>query len=63
MESNRLVDKDNASSAEFRVFDRDGTWRIEGHDVEPDVVVDTLLRSTFQGEEAQWVAAVKFLRK
>jgi tricorn protease len=61
--SNFLVDKGIATSAEFGVFDRSGTWLIEGHGVEPDVVIDNLPHATFQGEDAQLQAAVKLLKK
>jgi tricorn protease len=45
------------------VFDRDGTWLIEGRGVEPDIVVDNLPHATFGGEDAQLAAAVKLLKK
>jgi hypothetical protein len=61
--SNRLVDKGMATAAEFGVFDRNGTWLIEDHGVEPDVVIDNLPHATFQGEDAQLTAAVKLLQK
>jgi tricorn protease len=61
--SNRLLDKGVATAAEFGVFDRDGTWLIEGHGVEPDVVVDNLPHATFKGEDAQLAAAVALLKK
>jgi tricorn protease len=61
--SNRLVDKGIATAAEFGVFDRNGTWLIEGHGVEPDVVIDNLPHATFQGKDAQLTAAVKLLQK
>ncbi len=61
--SNDLLDKGIATSAEFGVFDKGGTWLIEGHGVEPDVVVDNLPHATFKGEDAQLTAAVKLLKK
>ena len=61
--SNRLVDKGIASSAEYGVFDGNGTWLIEGHGVEPDVVIDNLPHATFQGEDAQLRAAVRLLKE
>ncbi len=61
--SNRLVDKGIATAAEFGVFDRNGTWLIEGHGVEPDMVIDNLPHATFQGKDAQLTAAVKLLQK
>ena len=38
-----------------------GQWLIEGHGVEPDMVVDNLPHATFEGEDAQLEAAVKQL--
>jgi tricorn protease len=61
--SNRLVDKGIATAAEFGVFDRNGAWLIEGHGVEPDVVIDNLPHATFRGQDAQLAAAVKLLQK
>jgi tricorn protease len=61
--SNRLVDKGIATAAEFGVFDPKGEWLIEGHGVEPDVVIDNRPHATFQGKDAQLTAAVKLLQK
>ncbi|HZV03831.1 MAG TPA: S41 family peptidase [Gemmataceae bacterium] len=60
--NNFLVDKGIATSAEYGVFDPKGTWLIEGHGVEPDVVIDNLPHATFQGEDAQLMEAVKLLK-
>jgi len=43
------------------VFSPQGEWLIEGHGVEPDVVVDNLPAATFRGEDAQLAAAVAYL--
>jgi tricorn protease len=59
--SNRLVDKGIATAAEFGVYGPEGTWLIEGHGVEPDIVVDNLPHATFEGGDAQLDAAVKYL--
>jgi tricorn protease len=61
--SNRLVDRGIATAAENGVFDRNGTWLIEGHGVDPDIVVDNLPHATFSGEDAQLTAAVKLLKQ
>jgi tricorn protease len=61
--SNFLVDKGIATSAEFGVYGPEGAWLIEGHGVEPDVVVDNLPHATFEGEDAQLDAAIAYLRK
>ena len=61
--NNGLVDKGLASAAQMGVFDRDGAWLIEGHGVEPDVIVDNLPHATFRGEDAQLSEAVKLLKQ
>lgn len=60
--SNRLVDNGIASASEFGVFSEDGEWLIEGHGVEPDIVVDNLPHSTFKGKDTQLEAALEFLK-
>ncbi len=61
--SNVLVDRGIATAAEYGVFGPEGTWLIEGHGVEPDVVVDNLPRATWDGKDAQLEAAIALLRK
>ena len=61
--SNRLVDKGIASAAEIGVYGPEGSWLIEGHGVEPDIVVDNLPHATFNGKDAQLEAAIKYLRE
>jgi tricorn protease len=61
--SNFLADKGIASSAEFGVYGPEGTWLIEGHGVDPDIVVDNLPHATFKGEDAQLRAAVAQLQR
>ncbi|MGE0432041.1 MAG: S41 family peptidase [Planctomycetota bacterium] len=60
--SNRLVDRGIATAGEIGVF-ADGHWLIEGHGVEPDIVVDNLPHATFNGGDAQIDAAVKHLQQ
>ncbi|MFI5378166.1 MAG: LpqB family beta-propeller domain-containing protein [Tepidisphaerales bacterium] len=60
---NYLVDKGIASAAEEGVFGPEGNWLIEGHGVDPDVVVDNLPHATFKGEDAQLNAAIAHLQK
>ncbi len=60
--SNLLVDKGIATAAEFGVFGPDGTWLIEGHGVDPDVVVDNLPHATFLGCDAQLDTALAYLQ-
>ena len=61
--NNFLVDRGIATAAESGVFGPDGDWLIEGHGVDPDVVVDNLPRTTFDGQDAQLEAALDYLRK
>ena len=61
--SNFLVDRGIATSAEFGVYGPEGSWLIEGHGVDPDIVVDNLPHATFKGKDAQLEAAIKYLQK
>jgi tricorn protease len=61
--SNFLVDGGIATAAEFGVYGPEGEWLIEGHGVEPDIVVDNLPHATFKGEDAQLKAAIEHLKK
>ena len=60
--SNRLVDGGIATAAEFGVY-ADGKWLIEGHGVDPDIVVDNEPYTTFLGKDTQLEAAIKFLQE
>ena len=60
--SNNLVDKGIVTAAEFGVYGPEGVWLIEGHGVEPDIVVDNLPHATFLGEDAQLEAAIAHLQ-
>ena len=61
--NNNLVDGGIATAAEFGVFGPEGKWLIEGHGVDPDVVVDNLPHATFNGKDAQLEAAIKILQQ
>jgi len=61
--SNRLVDGGIATAAEMGVYTDDGKWIIEGHGVDPDIVVDNLPYSTYNGKDAQLDAAISYLKK
>jgi tricorn protease len=61
--SNFLVDRGIATAAEFGVYGPEGAWLIEGHGVDPDVVVDNRPHQTFKGKDAQLEAAIAYLRK
>ena len=61
--SNQLVDKGIATAAEFGVYGPEGRWLIEGHGVDPDIVVDNLPRATFDGKDTQLDAAIHYLEE
>jgi tricorn protease len=61
--SNIEADNGLATAAEIGVYSADGRWLIEGHGVDPDVVVDNLPHATFAGEDAQLKAAIDLLQK
>jgi tricorn protease len=58
-----LVDSGMATAAELGVYGPEGQWLIEGHGVDPDIVVDNLPHATFNGRDAQLEAAVKHLEE
>lgn len=58
---NTLVDQGIATAAEYGVYGPEGKWLIEGHGVDPDVIVDNLPFATYNGKDAQLDAAVKHL--
>jgi len=62
--SNDLMDEGIVTASEFGVYGPEGKeWLIEGHGVEPDIVVDNLPRATFEGRDAQLEAAVEHLER
>ena len=61
--SNRLADSGIATAAETGVYGPEGKWLIEGHGVDPDIVVDNLPHATFAGGDAQLDAALHYLRE
>jgi tricorn protease len=61
--SNFLVDGGIATASEIGVYGPEGTWLIEGHGVDPDVVVDNTPKRTFEGADAQLDAAIAYLRR
>ena len=58
-----LVDSGMATAAETGVYGPEGVWLIEGHGVDPDLVVDNLPHATFEGKDAQIEAAVSELQR
>ncbi len=59
--SNQLADRGIATASETGVYSPEGHWLIEGHGVDPDIVVDNLPHATFNGQDAQLEAAIKHL--
>jgi tricorn protease len=57
---NRLSDGGLARAPMTGVY-ADGEWLIEGHGVDPDIVVDNLPHATFNGGDAQLDAAIEYL--
>ena len=43
------------------MYGPEGAWLIEGHGVDPDIVVDNLPHATYDGKDAQLEAAVQYL--
>jgi len=60
--SNQLADHGIATAAELGVYGPEGKWLIEGHGVDPDMVVDNLPHATFNGQDAQLEAAILYLQ-
>jgi tricorn protease len=52
-----------ATAAETGVFGPEGQWLIEGHGVDPDIVVDDLPHATYRGADAQLKAAIDLLQE
>jgi tricorn protease len=59
---NTLSDGGVATAAENGVYGPERKWLIEGHGVDPDIVVDNLPHATFNGSDAQLDAAIKHLQ-
>ena len=60
---NRLTDNGLARAPMMGVYGDNGKWLIEGHGFEPDIEVDNLPHATFNGQDAQLEAAIKYLQK
>jgi tricorn protease len=60
---NTLSDGGLATAAENGVYGPERKWLIEGHGVDPDIVVDNLPHATFNGSDAQLDAAIKHLQE
>jgi tricorn protease len=60
--NNRLTDRGLARAPQTGVYGPEREWLIEGHGVDPDIVVDNLPHSTYNGKDAQLEAAIKHLQ-
>ena len=58
-----LQDRGMATAAETGVYGPEGEWLIEGHGVDPDIVVDNLPKATFDGKDAQLDEAIRYLQE
>ena len=58
---NRLTDGGVARAPQTGVYGPEGKWLIEGHGLDPDIVVDNLPHATFKGQDAQLDAAIAHL--
>jgi tricorn protease len=58
---NRLSDGGLARAPMMGVYGPEGRWLVEGHGVEPDIVVENPPHATFEGQDAQLDAAVRYL--
>jgi len=58
---NRLSDGGLARAPQTGVYGPEREWLIEGHGVDPDIVVDNPPHATFEGRDAQLEAAVEHL--
>jgi tricorn protease len=61
--SNFLVDGGIATASEIGVYGPDGIWLIEGHGVDPDIVIDNTPKQTFEGRDGQLEAALDYLKQ
>jgi len=61
--SNFLADRGIATAAELGVYGPEGKWLIEGHGVDPDIVVDDPPHATFEGQDAQLDEALQVLEQ
>ena len=61
--NNRLTDRGLARAPQTGVYGPEREWLIEGHGVDPDMVVDNLPHATFNGKDTQLEAAIDFLKE
>lgn len=61
--NNPVADNGIATAAQLGVYGPEGKWLIEGHGVDPDIVVDNLPHATFEGKDAQLDKALEVLQE
>jgi tricorn protease len=61
--NNRLTDRGLARAPQTGVYGPEREWLIEGHGVDPDMVVDNLPHATFKGKDSQLEAAIAYLKE
>jgi tricorn protease len=61
--SNFLADRGIATAAEAGVYGPERKWLIEGHGVDPDMVIDNRPHATYEGKDAQLEAAMTYLKE
>jgi tricorn protease len=61
--NNTQADNGVATAAETGVYGPEGKWLIEGHGVDPDIVVDNFPHDTYAGNDAQLQAAIELLKQ
>jgi tricorn protease len=61
--SNVQADNGLATAAEYGVYGPEGKWLIEGHGVDPNIIVDNLPHATYDGTDAELQAAIDLLKK
>jgi tricorn protease len=61
--NNRLTDRGLARAPQDGVYGPEREWLIEGHGVDPDMVVDNLPHETFNGKDSQLEAAIAYLQE
>ena len=61
--SNRLTDGGLARAPSMGVYGPEGEWLIEQWGFEPDIEVDNLPHATFNGQDAQLEAAIRYLQE
>lgn len=61
--NNPQADNGIATAAQLGVYGPEGKWLIEGHGVDPDIVVDNLPHATFEGKDAQLDKALEILEQ